>query len=173
VIAPPNGLLLSTDPRFQDRPRRMELPPLTRQPLSIGYYKSGYPRSTACRPTQPRIDGRSWRNVSVTGKPESSSHRKGTFKIDSPFEKALDTILKAKPDPKLESPPSGPNAQRSEILSSLVRLFLSPLDCKDCFAISPLQRGRKGGHATEHAVKWAHDCAIWQVYYEPHSIRPE
>jgi len=28
---------------------------------------------------------------------ESSSHRNGTFKIDAPFEKALDTILKAKP----------------------------------------------------------------------------
>jgi hypothetical protein len=27
----------------------------------------------------------------------SSGHRKGTFKIDAPFEKALDTILKAKP----------------------------------------------------------------------------
>ena len=31
---------------------------------------------------------------------ESSSGRNGTFKIDAPFEKALDTILKAKPEPK-------------------------------------------------------------------------
>ena len=30
----------------------------------------------------------------------SSGHRRGTFKIDAPFEKALDTILKAKPQPK-------------------------------------------------------------------------
>jgi hypothetical protein len=29
----------------------------------------------------------------------SASHRKGTFKIGVPFEKALDTIIKAKPDP--------------------------------------------------------------------------
>ena len=29
---------------------------------------------------------------------ESSSHRKGTFKIDAPFEQALKTILKAKPE---------------------------------------------------------------------------
>jgi len=29
---------------------------------------------------------------------ESSSHRKGTFKIGVPFDKALDTILKSKPD---------------------------------------------------------------------------
>jgi len=28
---------------------------------------------------------------------ESSGHRNGTFKINAPFEKALDTILKAKP----------------------------------------------------------------------------
>jgi len=28
---------------------------------------------------------------------ESPLHRNGTFKIDAPFEKALDTILKAKP----------------------------------------------------------------------------
>lgn len=31
---------------------------------------------------------------------ESSSHRNGTFKIDAPFDKALETILKSKPDPK-------------------------------------------------------------------------
>jgi hypothetical protein len=31
---------------------------------------------------------------------ESSSHRNGTFKIDAPFEKALDTILNAKPHRK-------------------------------------------------------------------------
>jgi hypothetical protein len=31
---------------------------------------------------------------------ESSSHRNGTFKIDKPFEEALDTILKAKSYPK-------------------------------------------------------------------------
>lgn len=30
----------------------------------------------------------------------SPSHRNGTFKIDASFEKALDTILKAKPEPK-------------------------------------------------------------------------
>ena len=30
---------------------------------------------------------------------ESMAHRNGTFKIDKPFEKALDTILKAKPEP--------------------------------------------------------------------------
>jgi hypothetical protein len=30
---------------------------------------------------------------------DSASHRKGTFKIRVPFEKALDTIIKAKPDP--------------------------------------------------------------------------
>lgn len=29
-----------------------------------------------------------------------SSHRRGTFKIDAPFEKALDTILKSRPDPQ-------------------------------------------------------------------------
>jgi len=28
---------------------------------------------------------------------ESKAHRKGTFKIDAPFERALDTILKSKP----------------------------------------------------------------------------
>jgi hypothetical protein len=31
---------------------------------------------------------------------ESSSGRNGTFKIDKPFDEALDTILKAKPEPK-------------------------------------------------------------------------
>jgi hypothetical protein len=31
---------------------------------------------------------------------ESTTHRKGTFKIEAPFEKALDTVLKAKPKPK-------------------------------------------------------------------------
>lgn len=31
---------------------------------------------------------------------KSKSHRKGTFKIDKPFEEALDTILKAKPELK-------------------------------------------------------------------------
>ena len=31
---------------------------------------------------------------------DSSSHRSGILKIDAPFEKALDTILEAKPDPK-------------------------------------------------------------------------
>jgi len=31
---------------------------------------------------------------------ESSSPRNGTFKINAPFERALDTILKAKPEPK-------------------------------------------------------------------------
>jgi hypothetical protein len=31
---------------------------------------------------------------------ESPSHRNGTFKIDAPFEKALDTILKANPEPR-------------------------------------------------------------------------
>ena len=30
----------------------------------------------------------------------SSAHRKGTFKIDMPFEDALQTVLKAKPDRK-------------------------------------------------------------------------
>ena len=30
---------------------------------------------------------------------ESSSHRNGTFKIEKPFEEALDTILKTKPEP--------------------------------------------------------------------------
>ncbi|MGD1103516.1 MAG: hypothetical protein ABSA59_15810 [Terriglobia bacterium] len=29
---------------------------------------------------------------------KSTSHRKGTFKNDAPFEKALDTILKVEPD---------------------------------------------------------------------------
>jgi hypothetical protein len=29
---------------------------------------------------------------------QSSSHRNGTFKINAPFEKALDAILKAKPE---------------------------------------------------------------------------
>jgi hypothetical protein len=32
-----------------------------------------------------------------------SAHRNGTFKIYAPFEKALDTILKAKPEPKKTS----------------------------------------------------------------------
>jgi hypothetical protein len=31
---------------------------------------------------------------------ESTAHRKGTFKIDKPFEEALGTILKAKPESK-------------------------------------------------------------------------
>jgi hypothetical protein len=31
---------------------------------------------------------------------DSPSHRKGTFKIDKPFDEALRTILKAKPEPK-------------------------------------------------------------------------
>lgn len=31
---------------------------------------------------------------------ESPAHHNGTFKIDAPFEKALDTIIKAKPEPK-------------------------------------------------------------------------
>lgn len=31
---------------------------------------------------------------------ESSGHRKGTFKIDAPFDEALKKILKAKPKPK-------------------------------------------------------------------------
>jgi hypothetical protein len=31
---------------------------------------------------------------------ESPSRRNGTFKINAPFDKALDTILKAKPEPK-------------------------------------------------------------------------
>ena len=35
---------------------------------------------------------------------ESSSSRNGTFKIESPFEKALDTILKAKPEAKKTKP---------------------------------------------------------------------
>jgi hypothetical protein len=34
---------------------------------------------------------------------ESSGHRKGTFNIEKPFEEALDTILKAKPEPKKPS----------------------------------------------------------------------
>jgi len=34
---------------------------------------------------------------------DDSSHRKGTFKIDAPFEKALDTMLKSKPAPKKTS----------------------------------------------------------------------
>lgn len=29
---------------------------------------------------------------------ESSSHRNGTFKIDKPFEEALETILKSRPN---------------------------------------------------------------------------
>ena len=37
---------------------------------------------------------------------ESSSGRNGTFKIDAPFEKALDTILKAKPEKKPSQPTS-------------------------------------------------------------------
>lgn len=35
----------------------------------------------------------------------SPSHRKGAFKIDAPFEKALDTILKANPDRKTPKRP--------------------------------------------------------------------
>jgi len=31
---------------------------------------------------------------------ESPMPHKGTFKINAPFEKAIDTILKAQPDPK-------------------------------------------------------------------------
>ncbi len=31
---------------------------------------------------------------------ESSSHRKGTFKITAPFEEALETILRVKPNPQ-------------------------------------------------------------------------
>ena len=31
---------------------------------------------------------------------ESPAHHIGTFKIDAPLEKALDTIIKAKPGPK-------------------------------------------------------------------------
>jgi hypothetical protein len=31
---------------------------------------------------------------------ESPAHHNGTFKIDAPFEKGLDTIIKAKPDSK-------------------------------------------------------------------------
>ena len=31
---------------------------------------------------------------------ESPAHHNGTFKIDAPFENALDTIIKAKADPK-------------------------------------------------------------------------
>lgn len=31
---------------------------------------------------------------------ESQSHRKGSFKIEAPFERALDTILKVNPGPK-------------------------------------------------------------------------
>jgi len=31
---------------------------------------------------------------------ESSSRRNGTFKIEKPFEEALETILKSKPEPK-------------------------------------------------------------------------
>ena len=31
---------------------------------------------------------------------ESSGHRNGTFKIEKPFEEALETILKSKPEPK-------------------------------------------------------------------------
>jgi hypothetical protein len=34
----------------------------------------------------------------------SSPHRNGTFKIDAPFEKALDTILMAKPEVNLTLP---------------------------------------------------------------------
>lgn len=30
----------------------------------------------------------------------STAHRKGTFKIDAPFDDALNKILKAKPEPK-------------------------------------------------------------------------
>jgi len=30
---------------------------------------------------------------------ESTAHRKGTFKIEKPFEEALDTILKVNPGP--------------------------------------------------------------------------
>jgi hypothetical protein len=32
---------------------------------------------------------------------KSSAHRQGTFKIKAPFEEALNTILKARPEPKL------------------------------------------------------------------------
>jgi hypothetical protein len=35
------------------------------------------------------------------------ARRNGTFKIDAPFEKALDTILKAKPDTKQSKSPKG------------------------------------------------------------------
>jgi hypothetical protein len=34
---------------------------------------------------------------------ESTAHRKGTFKIDKPFDEALDIILKAKPDKKTKN----------------------------------------------------------------------
>jgi hypothetical protein len=41
-------------------------------------------------------------------KSESSpAHRKGTFKIEAPFEKAVDTILKVKPEAKKPKPLSG------------------------------------------------------------------
>jgi hypothetical protein len=35
---------------------------------------------------------------------ESSSHRNGSFKIEKPFDEALDTILKSKPTPKKPKP---------------------------------------------------------------------
>ncbi len=31
---------------------------------------------------------------------KSPAHRKGTFKIEAPFDQALNTILKSKPEPK-------------------------------------------------------------------------
>jgi hypothetical protein len=38
---------------------------------------------------------------------ESSPHRKGTFKIDAPFEDALKIIVKATPDSKKTNPRKG------------------------------------------------------------------
>lgn len=35
---------------------------------------------------------------------KSKAHRKGTFKIEAPFEKAIDTILKAMPESKPRKP---------------------------------------------------------------------
>ena len=35
---------------------------------------------------------------------QSPGHRNGTFKIDAPFERALDTILKSKPEVKARTP---------------------------------------------------------------------
>jgi hypothetical protein len=43
---------------------------------------------------------------------DSSPHRKGTFKIEKPFEEALDTILKVKPESKAKEMPKSSHVRQ-------------------------------------------------------------